>query len=125
MAVLDFPIATHGRHRLFVAREGDAVHGYALSEAYRDRAAYDSSVSTSVYVAADHVGRGVGTALYDALLTALQTEDVHRAYAAIAMPNPGSVRLHEHFGFRRTGYCSEPGRKFDRYWDVAWYERKY
>lgn len=80
---------------------------------------------TSVYVAPDHLGRGVGTALYRALLSSLQAEDVHRAYAAIAMPNPASVRLHEHCGFIQTGYFSEQGRKFDRYWDVAWYERRF
>jgi phosphinothricin acetyltransferase len=39
------------------------------------------------------------------------------------MPNPASVRLHERLGYRRVAYFSEQGRKFGRYWDVAWYER--
>ena len=67
--------------------------------------------------------RGVGSALYGALLSELEREDVHRAYAGIAMPNPASVRLHERCGFRRAGYFTEQGRKFGRYWDVAWFER--
>ena len=31
--------------------------------------------------------------------------------------NPGG-------GYRRVGVLTEVGRKFDRYWDVAWYERR-
>jgi phosphinothricin acetyltransferase len=115
--------AEHGRHRLLVAREGTVVLGYASSSPYRDRAAYDPSVLTSVYVDPARTGKGVGRALYEALLSELEAEDVHRAYAGITMPNPASVRLHERCGFRRVGVFSEQGRKFDRYWDVAWYER--
>lgn len=112
-----------GRHRLLVAREGPVVLGYASSSPYRDRAAYDPSVLTSVYVDPSRTGRGVGRALYEALLSELEAEDVHRAYAGITMPNPASVRLHERCGFRRVGYFAEQGRKFGRYWDVAWYQR--
>jgi phosphinothricin acetyltransferase len=114
-----------GRHRLLVARDGGRAVAYAASAPYRPRAAYAPSVETSVYVAPSHVGQGLGSALYEALLSALEREDVHRAYAGIGMPNPASVRLHERFGFRRVGYYTEQGRKFGRYWDVAWYERSF
>jgi phosphinothricin acetyltransferase len=112
-----------GRHRLLVARDNEEAIGYAASVPYRPRAAYGPSVETSVYVAPSHLGRGVGSALYGALLSELEREDVHRAYAGIAMPNPASVRLHERCGFRQAGYFTEQGRKFGRYWDVAWFER--
>ena len=115
----------HGRHRLLVAREEVELCGYAFSGPYRPRRAYDPSVATSVYVAPGRTGVGVGTAMYRALLGMLEVEDVHRAYAAIAMPNPASVHLHERFGFRQAGYFSEQGQKFGRYWDVAWYERRF
>jgi len=114
-----------GRHRLLVARDGGDVIGYAASVPYRPREAYGPSVETSVYVSPTHLGRGVGSALYGALLSELEREDVHRAYAGIAMPNPASVRLHERCGFRQAGYFTEQGRKFGRYWDVAWFERSY
>jgi phosphinothricin acetyltransferase len=48
---------------------------------------------------------------------------VHRAYAGIALPNPASVALHERFGFKKVAHFSEQGRKFGRYWDVAWFEK--
>jgi phosphinothricin acetyltransferase len=112
-----------GRHRLLVARGRDGAIAYATSSPYRPRAAYDPTVETSVYVAPAHTGRGIGLALYEALLRELETEDVHRAIAGITLPNEASVRLHERCGFREIGRFSEQGRKFDRYWDVAWYER--
>jgi len=31
--------------------------------------------------------------------------------------------LHERFGFQSVGVFHNVGRKFDRYWDVAWFER--
>ena len=86
---------TRGRHRLLVIRSQGRAVGYAASVPYRPRAAYAPSVETSVYVAQSHVGQGLGSALYGALLAELEREDVHRAYAGIAIPNAASVRLHE------------------------------
>jgi phosphinothricin acetyltransferase len=116
-------LADHGRHRLRVAVDGDRVLGFASSHPFLPRQAYETSVTTSIYLAPDAVGRGVGTALYGALFDALTEEDLHRAYAGITMPNDASVALHERFSFRRVAYFTEQGRKLGRYWDVAWYEK--
>jgi phosphinothricin acetyltransferase len=115
--------APTGRHRLFVAAAGDDVVGFATSGGWKPRAAYETSVEVTVYLDPGSVGRGLGSQLYATLLTALEPEDVHRAYGGIAMPNPASVALHERFGFRRVAYFTEQGRKFGRYWDVAYYEK--
>jgi phosphinothricin acetyltransferase len=116
--------ASTGPHRLLVAVDGEDVLGYATSSKLRPKAAYLTSVETSVYLAAGAAGRGIGTALYGALFAALASEDVHRAYAGITvLPNPASVALHERFGFRLVGTFREQGRKFGRYWDVEWYEK--
>jgi phosphinothricin acetyltransferase len=80
-------------------------------------------VETSVYVAPELVGRGLGTLLYTELLALLAGEDVHRALAGIALPNDASIALHQRMGFVRVARFSEQGRKFDRYWDVDWFER--
>jgi len=114
-----------GRHRLLVARERDRVLGYTSSSMFRPRAAYAPSVETSVYLDAGSTGRGIGSALLAALLAELETEDVHRACAGIGLPNSASVRLHERFGYRHVGTFTEQGRKFGRYWDVAWFERAF
>ncbi|MGW5428306.1 N-acetyltransferase family protein [Streptomyces sp. NPDC004059] len=115
-----------GPHRLKVATDAESqrILGYATSSPYRPKPAYVTSVETSVYVAPDAGRRGVGTLLYEALFKALADEDVHRAYAGIAQPNEASERLHARFGFRYVGTYREVGRKFGRYWDVAWYEKE-
>ena len=113
-----------GRHRLVVARRDGGVLGYASSSRLRPRQAYDTSVETSVYLSPFETGRGIGSGLYEALFLALRGEDVHRAYAGIALPNDASIALHERFGFHRAALYSEQGRKFGRYWDVAWYEKR-
>ncbi|MEX2556756.1 MAG: N-acetyltransferase family protein [Actinomycetota bacterium] len=114
-----------GPHRLFVAVEDDTVLGYADSHQVRVKPAYITSVETSVYLLPVATGRGIGTALYEALFAALATEDVHRAYAAVTdIPNPASVALHERFDFHPVGTFHEQGRKFGRYWDVAWFEKE-
>lgn len=115
--------AESGRYRVFVAVDGERVVGYASSSRFRPKPGYETSVETSVYLAEDAQGRGAGTRLYERLFKALEGADIHRAYAGIALPNPASIALHERFGFKRVALFTEQGRKFDRYWDVAWYEK--
>jgi phosphinothricin acetyltransferase len=112
-----------GPHRLHVAVDDGALAGYATSGKLRDKPGYLVSVETTVYVHPDHVGRGVGRTLYEALFSAIRDEDVHRAFAAIVIPNPASVALHERFGFTPFALFREVGRKFGRYWNVQWFER--
>ncbi|MET7696782.1 N-acetyltransferase family protein [Streptomyces sp. NPDC005485] len=115
-----------GPHRLMVASDvnSQAILGYATSSAFRPKPAYGTSVEVTVYLAPDAGGHGIGTLLYKSLFEALAGEDLHRAYAGIAQPNEASARLHERFGFRHIGTYREVGRKFGRYWDVAWYEKE-
>ena len=112
-----------GRHQIFVAEAEGRLLGYACSHVFRPKAAYATSVETSVYCAPEAVGKGLGRRLYARLFDALATEDVRRAYAGITLPNPASVGLHEAAGFRRLAVYSEVGRKFGRYWDVLWLEK--
>lgn len=115
--------ADHGRHRLLVAVAGDDVLGYATSGRFRDKAAYSTSVEATVYCAHATLGRGAGSALYAELFDLLRHEDVHRAYAGIALPNDASLALHRKFGFTEIGTFREVGLKFGKWWDVLWLER--
>jgi phosphinothricin acetyltransferase len=117
--------SSHGRHRLLVAMDRDgSVVGYATTSRWRPKAAYDTTVESSVYCRPDAIRRGVGGALYSALFESIAGEDVHRIVAGISQPNPASVALHLRFGFRQVGVFSSVGRKFNEYWDVAWFERE-
>jgi phosphinothricin acetyltransferase len=116
--------AETGPYRVFVADDEDGFLGFATSTQFGERKAYETSVTTSVYISPDHLGRGVGKLLYSALFEAIAGEDLHRAYAGISVPNPASFALHESFGFRQVAYFTEQGRKFGKYWDVAWFEKE-
>ena len=98
-----------GPHRLLVAHDGDDVVGYVTSSPFRAKAAYRTSVETSVYLRPDATGRGLGRLLYAALFEALASEDVHRAFAGIALPNDASVALHTALGVQRRGHLRRGG----------------
>ncbi len=113
-----------GPHRLLVAESAGVIHGYAGTHQFRPKPAYDITIETTVYLAPDAVGRGVGTRLYTALFAAIRDQDLRLAIAGITVPNAASVALHQRFGYVLTGVMHEVGRKLGRYWDVAWYEKR-
>ena len=81
-------------------------------------------METTIYLDPGAVGKGIGRALYGELIDMLLADErVHRAYGGVALPNAASAALHESLGFRRVGTYHEVGYKFDKYWDVAWYEK--
>jgi len=113
-----------GPYRLYAAVVDDQTVGFAYSDQFHPRVGYNPSVSTSIYLDPAFVGRGLGRILFAHLLESLQSESaVHRAYAGIALPNPGSIALHEKLGFKLAGTFHEVGSKFDKFWDVSWYEK--
>jgi phosphinothricin acetyltransferase len=116
--------AETGRHRLLVAERDGVIAGYTSSSRFHPRAAYDTTVETTILCAPEHVGYGNGQILYGALFESLRGEDVHSAVALITLPNDASCSLHERFGYRRVGVLEEAGRKFGRYWDVVWYQKR-
>jgi phosphinothricin acetyltransferase len=111
------------RHRCLVLETDGRVEGYATSAPFKPKPAYGTSVEVSVYLAPERTGHGHGRDLYAALFDGLAGEDLHRAYALIALPNPQSIALHRAFGFHQVAHLAEVGRKFGRYWDVAYFER--
>lgn len=111
--------APAGRYQCFVAVKGGRAIGWASSHRYHERAAYDTTVMTSVYLAPGARGQGLGRQLYATLFEALAAEDIHRLFVGITLPNEASVRLHQSLGFEPVGVYREVGRKFGRFWDVA------
>jgi phosphinothricin acetyltransferase len=117
--------APTGRHRCFVAVRDERAIGWACSARFKDRAAYDTTIETSVYVAPGLGGQGIGSSLYRTLFDAIAGEDVHRAFAGITLPNPASEAIHKSFGFEHVGTYHEVGRKFGRWWDTGLYLKSF
>jgi len=115
--------AATGRYRLLVAEENGTILGYAGTTRFRPKAAYETTVETTIYCAPEATGKRIGSRLYAALFDSLEGEDIRMFVAGYTLPNPASAVLHERFGFKRVGVFTENGRKFGRYWDVAWNER--
>lgn len=111
------------KHPWIVDEVRGRVVGYAYADLWHSRCAYRLSVETTVYVVSTELGRGVGTALYEALLARLHALGVHCAIGAIALPNDASVALHERFGFTKVGHIKDVGRKFDQWIDVGYWQR--
>ena len=106
---------------LVIESEG-VVAGYAYAALWKTRSAYRFAVESTIYLAPDALGRGLGTALYTALLEALPECDAHRVLGCISLPNEPSVALHEKLGFKKIGIFDEVGFKFGRWVDVGYWE---
>ena len=115
--------STRSGDHVVVAESDGRVVGMAYAATYRPRPAYDGTRETSVYLAADARGRGLGRALYTELLRRVDADGIHVCVAVIAQPNAASEALHAAVGFERVGTLREVGRKFDRWVDTTWWQR--
>lgn len=98
------------------------IRGYAYATRWRERCSYRHSTESTVYLAPTQVRRGLGSALYRALLDELRRGDYRCVLGGIALPNPASVALHEKLGFHKVAHLVEVGRKFDRWIDVGYWQ---
>jgi L-amino acid N-acyltransferase len=103
---------------VLVAEDGGARLGFASYGPFRTGSGYDGTVENSVYVAAEAAGRGVGSALMQALIAHAATGGRRVMVAAIGLPNDASVALHARFGFIEAGVLREIGLKFGRRLDL-------
>ena len=110
-------------HRL-VARSEGTVLGWAALAPVSDRCVYRFVAEVSVYVAAAARGRGVGTALLDALVRASEGAGIWTLQAGIFPENAGSVALHERCGFRVVGRRERLGALHGVWRDVLLLERR-
>ena len=101
---------------------GRGVVGYVYATAFNPRAAYQWSAAVTVYIDGRFHRAGIGRALYTSLFALMRLQGFYNAYGGITLPNAGSVGLHEVMGFRPVAMYKEVGHKFDRWWDVGWWE---
>jgi len=109
---------------LLVATDEEVIVGYAHSSAYRPKPCYAATRETSIYLAAEAQGQGLGRQMYDDLLGWLVADGIRTVVAAVALPNPGSLALHRACGFEEVGVMRDVGRKFDRWIDVLWLQKR-
>ena len=108
-----------GGHVVIVVEVEGAVAGFASLSPFKARAAYRPTVENSVYVDPDFQRQGLGRILMGELIDRARMFGYHSVIARIAEGNPGSIALHETFGYRVVGIEREVGRKFGRWLDVT------
>ncbi len=99
------------------------ILGYAYAHRHAERAAYQWNAELSVYLHPEATHRGIGTALYRALLAILREQGLQMAYACITCPNKPSEALHRAMGFQPAGVWRNAGYKQGRWRDVAWFQK--
>lgn len=114
-------LATLETYPYLVAEREGVVVGYAYASQHRARAAYRWAVDVTVYIAENARRKGVGRQLYDVLLPMLKDMGYRCIYAGIALPNAGSVGLHERIGFRHIGTFPKVGFKLGAWHDVGYW----
>lgn len=113
-----------GAHAVLVAvDETGAVIGFGSLSAYKERAAYATTVEDSVYVHRDHQSRGVGRLLLAGLLEVANAHGFHAVMARVVGGHDASIALHAAYGFEIVGTEREVGRKFGRWLDVVVMEK--
>ena len=106
-----------------VAEIDGEVAGFASLSEYRPRAAYRTSVESSVYVDESARGRGLGQRLMQELVVVAEARGFHTMIARIAGGHEASIRLHQAVGFTTVGTEREVGRKFGGWLDVVVMQR--
>ena len=108
----------------FVAEADGVVLGYAYLAEYNPRSAYRYTVDLSIYLARDVTARGVGSLLYERIERAARERGFANIISIITRDNAPSVAFHEKHGFRHVGTFDRGGVKFDRWLDVAYYQKR-
>lgn len=122
---------TKTQHPYIVLVEEDgSIAGYAYASAFKERAAYQWSVETSIYVKMGLHGKGYGRALYEKLEECLKAQNVLNVNACIAYAKPDNDHLdnsshdfHVHLGYTLVGTFHDSGYKFEQWYDMIWMEK--
>ncbi len=119
-----FTKITTAGYPFFVATLAGEVIGFGHVGPFRERCAYRFTVEDSIYLHPDHMGRGLGSKLLNALIEAGTRRGYTQMVALIGdSNNRASVAVHAKAGFSQDGIMRNVGFKFDRWLDVVIMQR--
>ena len=122
---------TTEKYPYLVCEKSDQVVGYAYAGAYSIREAYMWTVSTSIYVDKDHRREGIGSLLYTSLEHELKKQGIINLLAGVAYIDEAdeylshdSYKFHLKEGYSEVAHMKSVGKKFDRWYDLLWFQKK-
>ncbi len=104
--------------------EDGRMLGWGSLSPTSSRRVYRGVVESSIYVAADAGGRGVGQALLNRLVALSEEDDIWTIVASIFPENEASIHIHAKAGFRIVGRRERIAQQNGRWRDVIWMERR-
>lgn len=118
------------RYPYLVMEQDGEILGYAYAGPFKERAAYDWAVETTIYVKQGMKKQGIGRKLYQALEDILIRQNILNLNACIGYPTVedeyltrNSMEFHQHLGYRLVGQFYQCGYKFGRWYDMVWMEK--
>jgi phosphinothricin acetyltransferase len=118
------------KYPYLVAQCQGEIAAYAYAGPFKERAAYDWSVETSIYVKKDYRQLGIGRRLYEALEQRLKQQGILNVNACIAYSDvedeyltKDSVLFHQKMGYQLVGRFHSCGYKYGRWYDMVWMEK--
>lgn len=100
----------------------DTIASYVYASKHREREAYQWSCESSIYVADEFKGKGIGKKLYQLLFQVLKLQGFRNVYAGITLPNEASVKLHGKCGFTHFATYENIGYKLGNWQTVGWWK---
>ncbi len=101
------------------------VVAFAYANKWKARSAYRFTLESTIYLSSECQGRGIGSRLYQQLFDELATRSIRSVMAVIALPNAGSIALHEKMGFEKVAHFKEVGYKHEQWIDVSYWQKMF
>ena len=122
---------TKEKYPYLVCLKGNSIIGYVYAGPYSAREAYSWTVSTSIYVDRDYRRCGAGAMLYRVLEEELRKQGIINLLAGVAYNDEedeylshDSYQFHIKEGYTEVAHIKSVGKKFDRWYDLLWFQKK-
>jgi phosphinothricin acetyltransferase len=109
---------------VLVGVDTTGVVGFSSFGDFRSFPCYAPTVEHSVHIRADRRGAGLGAQLVRPLFGRAAALDKHTMIAGIDAQNEASIRMHAKLGFDRVALFTEVGKKFGRWLDLVFMQRR-
>lgn len=103
----------------YVMKDDQAVIGFCYLSAYHPFPTFRETVKISYFIAAEHMGQGIGKMALDRLETDARALGIRTILAEITSENEASLRFHRKNGFGVCGVLERVGYKQGKYFDVV------